>query len=98
MGLCAWVQCPLLLEMCVCVQTSMGGFTAHDYVCNTIKENGIICVEKMEAGVAENFSSFEITKPILLLYYNNQLNMSYPKLKKLEKFEHKIRTWNVEAQ
>ena len=28
----------------VYVQTSMGGFTAHDYVCNTIKENGIMCV------------------------------------------------------
>ena len=48
--LCLSAMPSVVRNVCVCVQTSMGGFTAHDYVCNTIKENGIICVEKMEAG------------------------------------------------
>ena len=48
--LCLSAMPSVVRNVCVCVQTSMGGFTAHDYVCNTIKENGIICVEKKEAG------------------------------------------------
>ena len=71
----------------VYVQTSMGGFTAHDYVCNTIKENGIICVEKMEAGgLRKFFSIFEITKPTLvlrMLCLNELL-----KTRKLDEFKH----------
>ena len=45
----------------VYVQTSMGGFTAHDYVCNTIKRKWHLAASSVHTRIS-NFQYVEKTR------------------------------------